>query len=123
MAGNTIKGHLLEVSSRIENSSAVALGNRLLRNTNLIADNDALTNQWIGLTDTDDLSIPEAGTSKMTGWYWAGTTGGKGPGGLRHIENSRACPMASGLKGSKLPPCLARTSRSWTFPTLRQAPA
>ncbi len=95
MAGNTTPGHILQVSSRTENSFGVAMANRLLRNNSLIAASDALSNLWIGLTDSEDYGAVEAGTSKETNWIWAGTTGGAGPGGQQRIEDTLDTPNAT----------------------------
>jgi len=90
VAGNTLPGHLLQISSRAENSMGVALQNRMLTFNNQLGGNTATTNGWIGLTDSDiaPFSTVEAGTSETTNWVWAGTTGGGGPNDQERIEDT-----------------------------------
>ncbi|MDB6071328.1 MAG: uncharacterized protein JWL81_2499 [Verrucomicrobiales bacterium] len=94
MAGNTTKGHLLQVSSRMENSFGVAMANRLLTNNYLIGTNNAISNTWLGLTDTEDapFAATEAGTLKENNWIWAGTTGGARVTGELSIEETLDSP-------------------------------
>ncbi len=93
MAGNTTKGHLLQVNSRRENSFGVAMANRLLTNNNLIGGNTATTNTWLGLTDSEDagLGAVESGPGtpglRESNWLWAGTMGGAGANGFQRIED------------------------------------
>lgn len=88
LAGNTTRGHLLAVNSRVENSWAVSVMNRMLTFNHTIGANVATTNTWLGLTDSDDagLGATEAGTVRDANWIWAGTSGGTGPNGNLFIS-------------------------------------
>ena len=88
--GQRDQGHLLQISSRAENSFGVAIMNRMLTFNNQIGANTATTNTWLGLTDSDDpgLGATEANAAETTNWIWAGTTGGAGPGGQQRIEDT-----------------------------------
>ena len=87
VAGNVTLGHLLQISSRAENSFGVAIMNRMLTFNNQIGGNTATTNTWLGLTDSEDLGATEA-VAETTNWIYAGTTGGGGPGGTQRIEDT-----------------------------------
>ena len=83
-------GHLLQISSRAENSFGVAIMNQMLTFNNQIGGNTATTNTWLGLHDSNDagLGATEANAAETTNWLYAGTTGGAGPGGQQRIEDT-----------------------------------
>lgn len=87
VAGSTVKGHLLQISSRNENTYGVAMANRLLTFNNQLGANTATTNVWLGLTDSADLGVTtDAVANEMSDWIWAGTSGGTGPAGELKID-------------------------------------
>ncbi|HWB07159.1 MAG TPA: hypothetical protein VG796_29315 [Verrucomicrobiales bacterium] len=100
LIGHLQTGHLLQISSRAENSFGTLMANRLLTNTYQIGANTATTNVWLGLTDSDDpgLSTTEANTDRTAGWIWAGTTGGSGPNDAQTLAQTVEAPMANGLQ-------------------------
>ena len=90
VAGNIMRGHLLQISGRAENSMGVAIQNRMLTYNNQLGANTATTNGWLGATDSDDAVIgaTEANANETTNWVWAGTTGGTGPNDYQRIEDT-----------------------------------
>lgn len=73
LAGNTMTGHQVQISSEDENTFVALLASQ--------AANSGNSNIWLGLTDKN----AEQGSNR-TGWEWSGTTGGTGTDGAQILE-------------------------------------